>query len=397
MPRARVIFFSGIFAAILIAIASANGLFGAGSKTAVLVEPVVRGTVEETVVANGTIEPARIVSVGAQVSGQLTALHVELGQPVKTGDLIAEIDATAQTNALRIAEANLANVTAQRKARLIQLRQAEQNYIRQKTMARQKAASTAEVETAESGFKALQAETESLEAQINQVTVELENAKANLGYTKVRAPMDGVVISIPTRAGQTLNSNQAVPTIVVLARLDVMRIKVQISEADIGRVKPGLPVRFTTMGNTRTPVEGALEQIEPAPAGIANDPAAGGGNTQGSGTGQGSSSAVYFNALFSTPNPDGRLRPMMTALVTIIVGRADNVPLVPWAALTAADESGRYPVLVRSASGEISERLVAIGITDRIKAEVVDGLEVGDNVVIPADGQAVDFSGMVAM
>lgn len=374
----------------LVAIAAARGVLDNEPQTQIFTEPVMLGSVEETVLANGVLEPARIVSVGAQVSGQLKALHVELGQTVKAGDLIAEIDSTVQTNALRIAEAALANVKAQHKARSIQLRQAEKAFNRQSAMARQQATSVAELETAETAFRALQAEVESLEAQIAQAAVEVENAKANLGYTKVAAPMDGVVVAVVTKAGQTLNSNQAVPTIVVLAQLDVMRMKVQISEADIARVKPGQAVRFTVMGNAQAPTVSKLEQIEPAPTTIATESAA--AATPGQ-----AAPAVYFNGLFTTPNADGRLRPMMTAVVTIVVGHAEEVPLAPWSALTERDQSGRYRVRVRTPSGELSERLVMIGVTDRIKAQVIRGLKVGEDVVIPADGQASDSSAMEMM
>lgn len=397
MGLARTILIGGVLAALVIAFASARGMFDAPSGIPILTEPVVLGVVEDTVLANGVLEPSRMVSVGAQVSGQLTALHVDLGELVKAGDLIAEIDSTAQSNALRVAEANLANVMAQKKARGIALRQAENAYNRQLSMASQKAASPADVETAEAAFLVLQAENEALEAQIAQVTVEVENARANLGYTKVRAPMDGVVVAVATRAGQTLNSSQAVPTIVVLAQLDIMRVKVQISEADISRVKPGLDVRFSTMGDTSPPTTARLEQIEPAPVSITTEASGSASTGQSGSSGQGATAAVYFNGLFQTPNTDGRLRPMMTVVVTIVVGRAEGVPLVPWSALTNREADGRYRVTVRAPSGTLSERLVTVGVTDRIKAQIIEGLQVGEDVVIPADGEVSDMGDMVAM
>lgn len=380
-----------VAAGLAIAIATATGSFGGGEDMPVFTEPVVLGTVEETVLANGVLEPSSIVSVGAQVSGQLKALHVTLGQRVKEGELIAEIDSTVQTNALRIAEAGLANVKAQRNARGIQLRQADQAYGRLRTLNEKRAASTADFETATAAFLTLKAEVEALDAQIAQSSVEVENARANLGYTKVRAPMDGIVVAVVTKAGQTLNANQAVPTIVVLAQLDVMRVKVQISEADIARVKQGQEVRFTIMGDTHNPIAGVLQQIEPAPVSIVTDSANASMGTQAA------PAAVYFNGLFETPNKEGRLRPMMTAVVTIVAGRATNVPVVAWSALTQRDEQGRYRVQVRSASGEITERFVTIGVTDRIKAEVRDGLAVGEDVIIPADGAVSSVDDMVMM
>ncbi|NIZ02914.1 efflux RND transporter periplasmic adaptor subunit [Thalassospira lucentensis] len=387
----RLLMIGGIIVVALVVIASASSVLEKEQQEAELTEFVSSGSIEETVLAHGELQPANIVSVGAQVSGQLKALHVELGQKISAGDLIAEIDPTAQKYALRIAEAALANIKAQRKARSFELKRAQQAYKRQKSMALQRAASMAELETAEAAYKALAADIEALEAQIAQATVEVENAKANLGYTNVVAPIDGVVVAVVTKAGQTLNSNLAVPTIVVLAQLDVMKVKVRISEADITRVKPGQTARFTIMGETRAPTVGKLEQIAPAPTSIAAE------STTTSKTSGQQAQAVYFNGIFTTPNPDGLLRPMMTTLVSIVVGQAEDVPLVPWSALTEHDQDGRYHLRVRSPSGEITERLVSIGLTDRIKAQVIDGLAVGDEVVIPADGQASDSNDMGIM
>ncbi len=235
------------------------------AQDAPMTEQVKRGSVEETVLANGVLEPVQLINVGAQVSGQLKALHVSFGQTVKAGDLIAEIDSVPQANALRIAQAGLTSAKAQRRSKAIQYEQAEKAYRRQQLLAGQKASSQADLEAGEATFKSLQADIEALDARIAQAAVEVENAEANLGYTKVRAPISGTVVSVVAKAGQTLNSVQAVPTIIVLAQLDAMRVKVQISEADIDRVQAGQDIRFTVMGRPDTPVNARLEAIDPAP------------------------------------------------------------------------------------------------------------------------------------
>ncbi|MEQ9472034.1 MAG: efflux RND transporter periplasmic adaptor subunit [Roseitalea porphyridii] len=370
----RILFIGGVIAVMMVSVTSVSGVLEEETKDSVLTEFVLRGTVEETVLANGELEPARNGSDGAQVSGQLKTLHVALGQKIKTGDLIVEINPTAQQNALRIAEAALANAKAQSKARGFELVRAEKAYNKQKAIARQRAASVAELDAAEAAYKVLSADIEVLDAQTAQATVEVENARANLGYTKVVAPIDGVVVAVVTKAGQTLNSNLAVPSIVVLAELDVMQVKVRISEADITRVKPGQTVRFTIIGESDHPTIGRLDQIAPAPTSIATE------SSTGPSAKERTAQVVYSDGL----------RPMMTALVTIVVGRAEDLPLVPWSALTERDQNGRYRINVRSPSGKISEHLVLIGLTDRIKAQVIDGLQVGEEVVIPADGQSSD-------
>lgn len=382
-----------VIAVLAIGGASARTVFSETNDQDQIIMPVVQGTVEEAVVASAVLEPARLVNVGAQVSGQLKNLHVELGQKVKKGDLIGEVDSTPQANGLRIANAALANLKAQRRARDIQRHQAELAYNRQRTLNSANIVSTANRETAEAAFRALQAEVEALDAQILQASVEVENAEVNLGYTKVRAPIDGTVVAVVTKAGQTLNAVQAAPTIVSLAQLDTMRVKVQVSETDIGRVRVGQNVRFTIMGYPDSPISAKLEQIEPAPATIAADSTA---STGVSGAVQGAQ-AVYYNGLFKTPNTDGRLRPMMTASVRIIVGKAENVPLVPWSALTDRDKDGRYHVRVRQASGAAVEKLVTVGLTDKINSQIIDGLSVGDKVIIPAEGETSTNTDMVAM
>ncbi|MBC2775111.1 efflux RND transporter periplasmic adaptor subunit [Rhizobium sp. AQ_MP] len=371
--------------------ASARTVFSASETENEIVTPVVLGTVEEAVVASAVLEPSRLVNVGAQVSGQLTRLHVELGQKVKQGDLIAEIDSTPQANSLRIANAALANLKAQRRAREIQRRQAQRTYERQTTLNRANVVSTANTEAAEAAFRSLEAEVESLDAQIQQSSVEVENAKVNLGYTKVRAPMDGTVVAVVTKAGQTLNAVQAAPTIVSLAQLDTMRVKVQVSETDIGRVRVGQDARFTIMGYPDRPISAKLEQIEPAPTTISAE------STTGASSSVQGAQAVYYNGLFKTPNTDGRLRPMMTASVRIIVGKAENVPLVPWSALTNRDAQGRYIVRVRQSPDTVVEKVVTVGVTDKINSQIIDGLAVGDKVIIPADGEASSDAEMVSM
>lgn len=391
IARKNRLIIGSVIAVLAIGGASARTVFSGTDDQGEIVMPVVQGTVEEAVVASAVLEPARLVNVGAQVSGQLKNLHVELGQKVRQGDLIGEVDSTPQANGLRIANAALANLKAQRRARDIQRHQAEIAYNRQKTLNSANIVSTANRETAEAAFRALQAEVEALDAQILQASVEVENAEVNLGYTKVRAPIDGTVVAVVTKAGQTLNAVQAAPTIVSLAQLDTMRVKVQVSETDIGRVRVGQNVRFTIMGYPDSPISAKLEQIEPAPTTIAAD-----STTGTSGAVQGVQ-AVYYNGLFKTPNADGRLRPMMTASVRIIVGKAENVPLVPWSALTHRDEDGRYHVRVRQASGAAVEKLVTVGLTDKINSQIIDGLSVGDKVIIPAEGETSTNTDMVTM
>jgi macrolide-specific efflux system membrane fusion protein len=194
--------------------------------------------------------------------------------------------------------------------------------------------------------------------------------------------MDGVVVAIVTKEGQTVNAVQQAPTIIKLARLDTMTVKAQISEADVPRVRPGQSVHFTILGEPDHPYHATLRAVEPAPDSINSDTTtAASSTTTGSSSGS-SSSAIYYNGLFDAPNPDGKLRISMTAQVTIVLAEAKGALVIPVAALGGKDGQGRCAVRVLDGSGRPIERRIGIGLTDHIKAQVLCGLKPGDQVIL---------------
>lgn len=381
---------------------------------------VVRGDIEDSVLATGDLEATKMVSVGAQVSGQVKKMYVKLGDQVKQGQLIAQIDSVRQTNDLKTAEASIKNQQAQLATKQANLAKVEAEYNRQKSMFAQDATSKAEYESALAAFKTAQAEITAMNAQIEQSKLTLATAKEDLGYTQIVAPMTGTVVAIVTEEGQTVNANQSAPTIVKLAQLDTMTIKSQISEADVMKVEEGQKVYFTTLGDSEKKRYATLRQVEPAPESI---------NTENSNTSSSSSStAIYYNALFDVPNDDGKLRIDMTAQVYIILAEAKDVLTVPASALQSrpqrakrntdkksdadktdtknqadadrpqrleltADEKALVDqgkasiatVRVVQADGTAKRQQVLIGLNNRVTAEVIRGLKQGDQVVI-ADG-----------
>lgn len=350
-----------------------------GTKApAMMTAPVSTGTVEETVLATGTLKPSKLVAVGAQVSGRVTALKVELGQQVKKGDLIAEIDSVTQENALRTAKAALANIRAQRIEKEASLLLAEQTLARQKSMLAQKAVSQADFETAEANVKTTRAQIEALDASIIEAEVAVSTAEANLGYTQITAPIDGTVLAVVTQEGQTVNAAQSAPTIVIMGQLDVMTVRAEISEADIVRVNAGQPVYFNILSDPDRRYEATLASIEPAPESIRSDSSFSTSSTTSSSSS--TSSAIYYNGIFNVPNEDGRLRTYMTAEVHIVLGRADDVLTVPAVALGPRNADGSYTVRVVDGD-KIERRKVEIGLNDKVIAEVRSGLEAGDRVV----------------
>ncbi len=231
----------------------------------VITAEVERTNLEDTVLASGTIKSERDVNVGAQVSGQIKRLHVDLGDQVKQGQLLAEIDSTTQTNTLRNAEAQVALLQAQLQAKEALFRQAEITFQRQQGLFKQDAGSKAELDAAEATLATTRADINALQAQIKQANISVHTARVNLGYTRILAPIDGVVTGVIAEEGRTVNAVQSAPTIIKLSRLDSVLIKAQISEADVVRVKPGLPVYFTILGEPLHRFEAKLRGIEPVP------------------------------------------------------------------------------------------------------------------------------------
>lgn len=378
---------------------------------------VSKGDIENSVLATGVLEATKMVSVGAQVSGQVKKMYVQLGDQVKQGQLIAQIDSIRQENELKTAKASIQNQQAQLAVQQANLAKVEAEYKRQQAMFSQDATSRAELETALANFKTAQAQIAAINAQIEQSRLTLATAQENLGYTRIVAPMDGTVVAIVTEEGQTVNANQTAPTIVKLAKLDNMTIKAQISEADVMKVEKGQTVYFTTLGNSDKKHYAQLRQVEPAPNSI---------NTETTNTSSSSSStAVYYNALFDVPNEDGKLRIDMTAQVYIVLAEAKNVLTIPAAAIqtkrsnkkdnsnnsTAANQAkttdtqkiqqpkrldlteaekaliaqGKAStgiVRILQADGTAQPQPVLIGLNNRVTAQVLRGLKQGDQVVI---------------
>ncbi|WAU73142.1 efflux RND transporter periplasmic adaptor subunit [Acinetobacter sp. TR11] len=378
---------------------------------------VSKGDIENSVLATGVLEATKMVSVGAQVSGQVKKMYVQLGDQVKQGQLIAQIDSIRQENELKTAKASIQNQQAQLAVQQANLAKVEAEYKRQQAMFSQDATSRAELETALANFKTAQAQIAAINAQIEQSRLTLATAQENLGYTRIVAPMDGTVVAIVTEEGQTVNANQTAPTIVKLAKLDNMTIKAQISEADVMKVEKGQTVYFTTLGNSDKKHYAQLRQVEPAPNSI---------NTETTNTSSSSSStAVYYNALFDVPNEDGKLRIDMTAQVYIVLAEAKNVLTIPAAAIQTRrsnkKENGNNSVatdkvkntdtqkmqqpkrldlteaekaliaqgkastgIVRTlqADGTAQPQPVLIGLNNRVTAQVLRGLKQGDQVVI---------------
>ncbi|WP_343741222.1 efflux RND transporter periplasmic adaptor subunit [Herbaspirillum huttiense] len=335
--------------------------------------------IQDVVLASGTVKAYKQVSVGAQVSGQIKSLKVALGERVKKGQLVAEIDSLTQANALASAEYSLQNLQAQLRAKEATLKQAQLAYARQQMMLAGDASSRENFETAEATLNSTRADIAALQAQIKDGAIKVDTARLNLGYTRITAPIDGEVVAIVAQEGQTVNANQSTPTIIKVARMDTVTIKAQISEADVVRVKPGLPVYFTILGDPEHRYRTTLRAIEPAPDSILQDDTT--TSTTSTTTSSSSSTAIYYNGLLDLPNPDGKLRISMTTQVNIVLSEAKDALVVPSTALGAKDAQGRYTVRVLDAQGLAQERQVRTGINTNAQVQIVEGLKAGERVV----------------
>jgi macrolide-specific efflux system membrane fusion protein len=325
------------------------------------------------------VQAFKQVSVGAQVSGQIKTLNVALGDVVKKGQLVAEIDSTTQQNVVRNAQAAMENTRAQLAAQQATLVQAELSYRRQKELLDAEAGSRQDYEAAQATLQTTQANIAALQAQIKQAAITADTAQVNLGYTKISAPIDGVVVALVAQQGQTVNANQTTPTIIKVAQLDTVTIKSQISEADVVKVQPGQKVYFTILGEPDTRYYATLRTVEPAPDSILTDSTS---STSSSTSSTTSSTAIYYNGLFDVPNPQGKLRISMTAQVSIVRAEAKGAVTIPSSALGKHDADGSYTVRVLDADGNAAPRKIKIGINNNVSAQVTEGLAEGDRVVL---------------
>ncbi|QHE91645.1 macrolide transporter subunit MacA [Pandoraea fibrosis] len=343
---------------------------------------VERSDIENTVLATGTLQAFQQVDVGAQVSGQLKSLKVKLGDKVKKGQWLAQIDPVLAQNSLRQAEADEQNLQAQKRSTAAQLKQAELAFARQQQMLPDNSTSRQDYEAAQAALDTQRAALAGLDAQLRKAGVAIESARANVGYTRIDAPIDGEVVAIVTQEGQTVIAQQQAPVILKLADLDTITVKAQVSEADVIRVSPGQTAYFTILGDPDKRYYGKLRAIEPAPQNFLDTQSTlGGGATR-------NNTAVFYNALFEVPNADHRLRISMTAQVNVLLGTAKQALAIPVAALGKKVGADRYEIRVLGDDGKAATRQVVTGLNNNVQVEVREGLKAGERVVIGEAGES---------
>ena len=329
--------------------------------------PVTRGTLTESITANGVINPVRVVSVGTQVSGTVQKLYVDFNDKVQAGQLLLELDPSVYAARLAASEANLANIRSS-------LALTRANAARANELYRQQYISRQDYETSAQAAKGAAAQVAAAEAQIKQ-------DRSNLNYTIIRSPVSGVVISRLVDIGQTVAASFNTPVLFTIARdLTKMQIEAAVAEADVAKVRVGQRVTFTVDAYGARTFEGFVQQVRLNPTSQQN--------------------VVTYTVIVAVANPDGALLPGMTANATFLVSEHANALLIPNAALSykPADyvppkrkpgsaktfDPGALTVFVLK-DGAPAPRRIKIGASDADNSEVLKGQLAANELVITGD------------
>lgn len=362
------IFFYG--AVIILGIWLGTKFFGNDDNITYITEKVQRQNIQKVCQRRPEKSGHQLVTVGAQVSGKIETLYVTVGQVVKKGDLIAEIDSTTQQNEVDINKAKLNSYEAQLAAAKVSLKIAEKKYKRTQALRKQNAASAEDLEDAEDAYETAKSKVTELDSTIKETEISLSTAETNLGYTKITAPLDGTIVSVPVKQGQTINAAMDTPTIVQIADLSQMEILIEISEGDISNIKPGVKVTYSILGDLNNIYETTLKSIDPGLTLLTNNE-----YTEV----VGSDEAIYYYGRLVVPNDRGVLRIGMTTQNVIYEDSAEDVLTVPATAIKNEGQGKFVEILTKNG---VEKRSVVTGVSDGLNIEVKSGVKEGEEAVL---------------
>lgn len=352
-----------------------------------------KGSFSKKVDATGEIFATELIDVGAQVSGQIKKLYVKLGDQVKKGDMIASIDSSTQQNSIDNKEAQLAIYKAQLESAKVALNIAKTQFDRENALFAKNATSKQEFESAKNTFSANSAKIKELEAQIKQTNIELSTAKINLGYTKITAPRDGTVVSVQVEEGQTVNANQTTPTIVNIADLSHVKMKMQIAEGDITKIKVGTPVEYSILSEPTKKFQTTVSSIDPGLTTLSDGSYGSSSSNKSSySSSSSSSSAVYYYAQSIVDNKDGILRIGMTTQNELLIANVEDAIIVPSIGIKK-DENGTFVYVLKD--GKPVKTAVKTGIKDNLDTQIISGINDGDEI-ITSQGSSSEIAKMIA-
>ena len=352
-----------------------------------------KGSFSKKVDATGEIFATELIDVGAQVSGQIKKLYVKLGDQIKKGDMIASIDSSTQQNSIDNKEAQLAIYKAQLESAKVALNIAKTQFDREKALFAKNATSKQEFESAKNTYSANSAKIKELEAQIKQTNIELSTAKINLGYTKITAPRDGTVVSVQVEEGQTVNANQTTPTIVNIADLSHVKMKMQIAEGDITKIKVGTPVEYSILSEPTKKFQTTVSSIDPGLTTLSDGSYGSSSSSKSSySSSSSSSSAVYYYAQSIVDNKDGILRIGMTTQNELLIANVEDAIIVPSIGIKK-DENGTFVYVLKD--GKPVKTEVKTGIKDNLDTQIISDINEGDEI-ITSQGSSSEIAKMIA-
>jgi HlyD family secretion protein len=344
---------------------------------------VTRGSIVQAVTATGTVNPVTTVQVGTYVSGPIIAIYVDFNSRVNAGALMAKIDPRPFAAQVALARAALANAEAQLLKDEANLAYQRLTYGRDAILVKQAVISQDQLDNEHSVFDQAVAQVGLDRASIQQQRANLNAAQLNLNYTNIRAPVDGTVVSRNVDVGQTVAASFQTPTLFLVAKdLTKMQVDSNVSESDVGGVRVGQPVDFTVGAYGAKVFQGAVVQVRKAPITVQN--------------------VVTYDVVANVSNPELLLMPGMTANVSIITARRDNVLCVPLRALSFSphrqrqvtpgnqdfhQSDGHSTRVWLDAGGKLRPLRIIRGLDDGTNVEVMEGdLEPGETVVIDTIG-----------
>jgi HlyD family secretion protein len=349
--------------------------------------PVTRGPIVRAVTATGTVNPVTTVQVGTYVSGPIISIGVDFNSPVKAGQLLAKIDPRPFAAQVDLARAALANSRAQLRKDQANLAYQKITFIRDRELIKTAAISQDQLDNQRSMADQAAAQVGLDQAAIEQQQASLNSAELNLNYTNIVSPVDGTVVSRNVDVGQTVAASYQTPTLFLVAKdLTKMQVDANVSESDVGNVHVGQGVDFTVDAYTERTFKGSVTQVRQAPITVQN--------------------VVTYDVVVGVPNPELLLMPGMTANITIVLDRRDDVPRVPVRAIAftprhrfgspSHQHSQRGSrVWILTDDGHLRPVRVMLGLNDGNNVEILRGdLKPGDQVVVDQIGGAHAGGGM---
>ena len=328
-----------------------------------------KNTIVQVVEASGTINPVTTVNIGSQVSGLIKEIYVDFNSQVKKGQLLAQIDTSLFEAQLQQATANIANAKANYQKILAIMENDKKTYNRYKNLYARNFIAKSEFDLAEATYFSDVAQLDAAKAQISQAEASFKTASANMRYTKIISPVDGTVVSRAVDVGQTVAASFQTPTLFMVAQdLTNMQIETSVSEADIGKVKVGQEVNYTLDGYQDRVFHGRVTQVRISPTTVQN--------------------VVTYTVIVDVDNEEGLLIPGMTANVSIITSKKEDIMTVPNSALKftpvtkGAVQRYKEQGIWIMENKRLKRINISVGVSDDINTEVISKELNGDEVVI---------------